>query len=100
MSDQVVTMALLAENCGLDGVVASPHELKAIREAVGKEFIVVTPGIRDAGDAMQDQQRVMNATDAIKSGASYIVVGRPVLKAEDPAQAAAKIVSQIGDVLD
>jgi orotidine-5'-phosphate decarboxylase len=99
ISDQVLTMALLAEKCGLDGVVASPQELKAIREVVGKDFIVVTPGIRDTDDAVQDQQRVMNALEATKFGASYIVVGRPVLKADDPILAATKIVSQIRNAL-
>jgi orotidine-5'-phosphate decarboxylase len=95
ISEQVVALAKLAKSCGLDGVVASPQEVRTIREALGDDFVIVTPGIRDQKDAVQDQQRVMTAADAISAGSSYLVVGRPILKADDPAGAAARIVSQI-----
>jgi len=97
ITEQVVDLALLAKKSGLDGVVASPQEVKNIRQAVGDDFIIVTPGIRSAGDAIQDQKRVMSARDAILAGSTYLVVGRPVLKAEDPAAAAVRIVSEISE---
>lgn len=95
ITEQVVDLAMLAKKSGLDGVVASPQEVKNIRQAVGDDFIIVTPGIRSAEDAVQDQKRVMSARDAILAGSTYLVVGRPVLKAEDPAAAAVRIVSEI-----
>jgi orotidine-5'-phosphate decarboxylase len=98
ISEQVVRLAVLAKNCGLDGVVASPHEISAIRSTIGEDFIIVTPGIRGTQDAVQDQKRVMSASDAISAGATYIVVGRPIVKAKNPAEAAASIVSQIDAV--
>jgi orotidine-5'-phosphate decarboxylase len=95
ISEQVVRLAELAKSCGLDGVVASPHEVRAVRAAVGEDFVIVTPGIRGTEDAAQDQHRVMSAADAIEAGASYIVVGRPIIKAGNPMEAAERIVSQI-----
>ena len=92
--------AQLAADCGLDGVVASPQEIEIIRAAVDKpDFVIVTPGIRPAGDAADDQRRVRTATEAIRAGADYLVVGRPILNAADPAAAAKRIVSEIDAAL-
>ncbi len=90
----------LAADCGLDGVVASPQEIEVIRAAVDKpDFVIVTPGIRPAGDAADDQRRVRTAAEAIRAGADYLVVGRPILNAADPAAAANRIVSEIDAAL-
>lgn len=92
----VTRLAALAADCGLDGVVASAQEIKLIREAVpGKDFLIVTPGIRSASDAAEDQRRTMTGADALRAGADYIVVGRPILRAPDRAAAASRIVSEI-----
>lgn len=84
----VLRLARLAQDAGLDGVVASPREIRAIREACGPEFVILTPGIRGAGDAAGDQKRTMSATEAVEAGASYVVVGRPITEATDPRAAA------------
>ncbi|MEW5705187.1 MAG: orotidine-5'-phosphate decarboxylase [Actinomycetota bacterium] len=99
ISEQVVNLAALAKESGLDGVVASPHETGSIRQKIGDDFIIVTPGIRSSDDATQDQKRVMSACDAIKEGASYLVVGRPIIGADNPANAVAKITSEISRAL-
>lgn len=89
--EQVKSLALMTKESGLDGVVASPKEISAIREAVGQDFIVVTPGVRPAWAAVGDQKRIMTPAQAFDAGASYIVVGRPVTAASDPAAALEKI---------
>jgi orotidine-5'-phosphate decarboxylase len=94
-SAQVVALAELARDSGADGVVASAREARAVREAVGPGFLIVTPGIRPSGTANNDQRRVATPREAIESGADYIVVGRPILKAEDPARAAMAVVSEM-----
>ena len=92
--DQVLRLATLAQQAGLDGVVASPQETAAIRQACGDRFTIVTPGIRGGGavaPGKDDQERTMSATEAIAAGANYIVVGRPIIGAADPRAAAQRI---------
>ena len=96
----VRSWAQLAADCGLDGVVASPKEIEIIRAAVDKpDFVIVTPGIRPAGEAADDQRRVLTVAEAIRAGADYLVVGRPILNASDPAAVATRIVREIETAL-
>ena len=92
--DQVRRLALLAQQAGLDGVVASPQEIGLIREACDPRFDIVTPGIRGADDAKGDQNRTASAAGALAAGASYIVVGRPIIAAPDPRAAALKMAAE------
>lgn len=84
LKTQVIELAKLAQESGLDGVVASPHEASSIRQMVGSQFVIVTPGIRPAGGTTHDQQRIATAHEAIANGASYLVVGRAITESEDP----------------
>lgn len=84
---EVVRLAKNAKSAGADGVVCSPKEIVAVRKACGPKFIIVTPGIRPAGSAKQDQKRTMTAGQALTKGADFLVVGRPVTQAEDPVAA-------------
>lgn len=95
VSSQVVRMAKLAQESGLDGVVCSPAEITAIREACGPGFKLVVPGIRPAGSAAGDQKRVMTPSEAISHGADYIVIGRPITMAADPVRAARDIAEEL-----
>src|SRR5688572_1864987 len=95
VEDQVVRLALLTKEAGMDGVVASPHEVRAIRECCGRRFIIVTPGIRPADSNRNDQQRIMTPAAAVKASVDYIVVGRPILEAKDPVAAARSIVAEM-----
>ena len=94
--DHALVLAKLARNCGCDGVVASPNEVRAIRQNLGAGFVIVTPGIRPAGSGKGDQSRVNTPAEAMAAGADYLVVGRPITEAKDPAQAARQIVNEIG----
>ena len=93
--DSVRRLALLARDSGVDGVVASPHEVAVIREACGADFLIVTPGIRPAGAATGDQARAATPATALAAGADYLVVGRPITEAEDPRAAADAIVREM-----
>jgi len=93
---QVRRLARLADACGLEGVVASPHEIRPVREEVGRTgFLVVTPGVHPSAAAYADQKRVMSPADAIRSGADFIVVGRAILNSGDPACAARAVVEEM-----
>ena len=96
MTQQVERLAALTEAAGLDGVVASPQEIALIRRTCGPRFAIVTPGIRGAGDVKGDQSRTLSAADALAAGASYLVVGRPIIAAADPRAAAERIAAECG----
>ena len=95
--EHVLALAGMAQAAGLQGVVASPHETAAIRRACGPAFAIVTPGIRGAaaGQERNDQARTMGPAEAVAAGASYIVVGRPIIEAKDPRAAADTIVAEL-----
>lgn len=95
VEDCVVKWAEMTKDCGLDGVVASPREVRAIRESCGKDFVIVTPGVRPAGSEAGDQKRIMTPAGAISAGSTYIVVGRPITGSDDPLQSARKILDEI-----
>lgn len=91
----VLHRAHLRHDAGFDGIIASGHEAAAVRAAIKDDFLIITPGIRPAGSAVGDQARVMTPEKAIKAGADYLVVGRPIIQAADPGKAAALIVDEI-----
>jgi len=93
--DHALVLATLAQNCGCNGVVASPHEARIVRQDLGAGFVIVTPGIRPADSAKSDQSRVNTPAEAIAAGADYLVVGRPITEAADPRRAAEEIVREI-----
>ena len=93
--DAVERLARLAQSAGLDGVVASPREITAIRRACGPGFVIVTPGIRPATAEVNDQARIATPASAIQAGADFLVVGRPITSAPDPAAAAEAIVAEM-----
>jgi len=95
VEDMVVRLARLAQDAGMDGVVASPLEIELIRQACGPEFLIVTPGVRPAFAAADDQKRIMTPAEAVRAGADYLVIGRPIAKAPDPVIAAEMIVEEI-----
>lgn len=98
IAEQVISLAKLAKEAGMDGVVASPKEAAAIREACGPDFLIVTPGVRPAGSDLNDQKRVATPAGALQNGSSHIVVGRPITKAQDRQAAALAIVDEIKGV--
>ena len=91
----VLDIAILAKQAGLDGVVASGKEAAYIREELGEEFVIVTPGIRLTGEAPDDQQRIATPFEAVKNGSDYLVVGSPIVKADQPLVAAKKILEEM-----
>ena len=95
LTKQVVYLAQLAQEAGLGGVVASPLEIEPIRKACGDDFVIVTPGIRPKWAETGDQRRITTPAEAIRRGADYIVVGRPIIEAEDPLAAAEMILEEM-----
>ncbi len=98
ISEQVVEFATLAKDAGLDGVVASPQEARLIRDACGENFLIVTPGVRPAGANIDDQSRIATPAAALKSGATHLVIGRPIRAAQNPRLAAEKILAEMATV--
>lgn len=96
VGDQVLRLAGLAKECGLDGVVCSAHEIVRLRKGLGPDFLLVVPGIRPAGAALGDQRRVMGPAEARDAGANVLVIGRPITGAPDPALAAQDIAQSLG----
>jgi len=96
VNEEVLCLAQMAKAAGLDGVVASPQETNMLRQALGEEFLIVTPGIRPAGPMNDDQRRTMQAREAVSAGADYLVVGRPITQSPDPLASAQKIIEEIG----
>jgi orotidine-5'-phosphate decarboxylase len=92
---QVLHLAGLARAAGLDGSVSAPQEVRALRNALGREWVIVVPGVRPPGSAPQDQARVATPEAALRAGADYVVVGRPITAAPDPRAAAAAILEAI-----
>ena len=93
-------LAKLAKDAGMDGVVASPKEVGLIREACGDDFAIVTPGVRPTFASQDDQKRVTTPGDALRAGADYLVIGRPISAASDPAAAAQMILEEMQEALD
>jgi len=93
---QVLRLATLARAAGLDGVVCSPREAALLRQAVGDDFALVTPGVRPQGASLDDQARVLTPAEAIRQGSSYLVMGRPITQAEDPVAALAAVNQELG----
>lgn len=98
LGSRALALAKLAEESGLDGVVASAHEVAAIRKTCGPKFLIVVPGVRPKSAEMNDQSRVATPTEAMRSGANYLVVGRPITGAKDPRGAALAIANEIESV--
>lgn len=97
VQEQAVSLAMLAKEAGLKGVVASPQDIKAIKTACGPDFIVVSPGIRAKDAVPDDQIRTLSAGEAVAAGADYLVVGRPIFKADDPLAACRNLKKEIGE---
>lgn len=93
--DQARRLAALARSSGLDGIICSPAEVAALRAECGDDFVLMVPGIRPAGSAVGDQKRVMTPRDAVEQGADFLVIGRPITQAPDPAEAARAIVGEL-----
>ena len=96
---QVVELVALGRRCGLRGVVCSPLEIAALRSKFGNSLTIVTPGVRPSDTSVDDQRRVMAPADAVRAGADFLVIGRPITAAASPRQAAARIAEEITDAL-
>lgn len=98
VAEQVHDLVRLAATSGLDGVVCSAQEASSLRKELDRDFILVTPGIRPAGSARDDQQRIMTPAEAIRAGSDYLVVGRPITRAADPVRVLREISEEINNV--
>lgn len=94
--EDVMRLVKLAKDTGLDGVIASPLEIESIRKSVGKDFLIVTPGIRPKGTVAGDQKRIATPKEAIQKGADYIVIGRPIIESNQPKEVVKQILDEIG----
>lgn len=95
VAELVVKWAIMAKEAGMDGVVASPQEITAIRDACGPDFIILTPGVRPTWADANDQKRVMTPREAYQAGADYLVIGRPINASDDPVAAARRIAEEL-----
>ena len=95
VADQVLRLAVLAKDSGLDGVVCSPHEIEIIKRECGGDFLVITPGIRPVWAAAQDQKRIMTPAEAIDKGADFLVIGRPITGASSPHEAFLRVLAEL-----
>ncbi|MBT5459941.1 MAG: orotidine-5'-phosphate decarboxylase, partial [Rhodospirillaceae bacterium] len=95
IADQVLRLGRLAKESGANGVVCSPHEVAALRGALGPDFTLVVPGVRPSWASADDQKRVMTPAEAVRAGADYLVIGRPITQSDDPAAAARRIADEI-----
>jgi orotidine-5'-phosphate decarboxylase len=100
VAEMVPRLARLAQDAGMDGVVASPKEVGLIRKACGQDFLIVTPGVRPAFASQDDQKRVTTPGDALRAGADYLVIGRPISAAADPTVAARMILEEMQAALE
>ncbi|HYE00291.1 MAG TPA: orotidine-5'-phosphate decarboxylase [Alphaproteobacteria bacterium] len=96
-AEQVLRLATLGQDCGLDGIVCSPHEVAAIRDRCGSRLKLMVPGVRPVWAAADDQKRVMTPAEAVRAGADWLVIGRPITRADDPAEAARRIAAEIAE---
>ena len=100
VEDYVVSLAKMARESGCDGVIASPQEILLLRRAIpDRKFLIITPGVRPVGSEAGDQVRVMTPANAIRNGASYLVIGRPIVAAPSPVAAAEKIAAEIAEAM-
>lgn len=95
VAEQALRLARLARDCGIDGAICSPHEIRTLRAALGRDFVLMVPGIRPASSAADDQKRVMTPREAIAAGADHLVIGRPITQAANPAHARAAIAAEL-----
>jgi orotidine-5'-phosphate decarboxylase len=95
IADQVLRLGRLAQANGANGIVASPHEVGALRDTLGSDLKLVVPGVRPSWAGADDQKRIMTPSDAVQAGADFLVIGRPITRADDPAAAAQRIATEI-----
>ena len=95
VQEQVLRLADLAQECGVDGVVCSAHEIRTLRQRCGDDFLLVVPGIRPAWSTAHDQKRIITPSEAMNEGADYLVVGRPITQASNPVEATGRIIEEM-----